>query len=83
MILIIFNSFIFKVGNKVDEPAKRVVPEADVRRFAESLRINYFETSAKENLNVEQVISHKFLKIIRKLNCNKFFVRITLFRLKN
>lgn len=33
-----------------------MVSELEARRFAESLRINYFETSAKENLNVEQVI---------------------------
>uniref|UniRef100_A0A914HBN9 Ras-related protein Rab-35 n=1 Tax=Globodera rostochiensis TaxID=31243 RepID=A0A914HBN9_GLORO len=43
------------VGNKVDEPGRRAVPEAEARRFAESMRINYFETSAKENLNVEQM----------------------------
>jgi len=39
----------------VDEPVRRAVPEAEAKHFANSLNINYFETSAKENLNVEQV----------------------------
>lgn len=43
------------VGNKVDEPVRRAVPEAEAKHFANSLNINYFETSAKENLNVEQM----------------------------
>lgn len=44
------------VGNKVDEPERRVVSAGDARRFADSLHISYFETSAKENINVEQVL---------------------------
>jgi len=43
------------VGNKVDDPSRRAVAEREARHFADSLRINYFETSAKENLNVEQM----------------------------
>ncbi|KAF7629215.1 hypothetical protein Mgra_00009279, partial [Meloidogyne graminicola] len=42
------------VGNKLDEPT-RVVSEVEAKRFADSIKINYFETSAKENLNVEQM----------------------------
>lgn len=43
------------VGNKLDEPTRRVVSETEAKRFADSIKINYFETSAKENLNVEQM----------------------------
>ena len=58
------------VGNKVNEPAApsiieineqvstnplRVVSEVEARNFATSIGIRYLETSAKENLNVEQV----------------------------
>lgn len=43
------------VGNKIDDPDRRVVVESDARRFAETMKIHYFETSAKENLNVEEV----------------------------
>lgn len=43
------------VGNKIDEPVRRVVSEVEARNFATSIGIRYFETSAKENLNVEQM----------------------------
>ncbi len=43
------------VGNKADDPDRRVVVEADARRFADQMGIRFFETSAKENLNIEEV----------------------------
>uniref|UniRef100_A0A0R3RJ33 Ras-related protein Rab-11A n=1 Tax=Elaeophora elaphi TaxID=1147741 RepID=A0A0R3RJ33_9BILA len=43
------------VGNKADDPERRVVLEVDARRFAETMKIPFFETSAKENINVEEV----------------------------
>uniref|UniRef100_A0A8C4PWB4 Uncharacterized protein n=1 Tax=Eptatretus burgeri TaxID=7764 RepID=A0A8C4PWB4_EPTBU len=43
------------VGNKNDEPGKKVVESADAQRFAEQMGIALFETSAKENVNVEEV----------------------------
>jgi len=43
------------VGNKVDEPNRRAVTEIEARNFANSIGIKYFETSAKENVNVEQM----------------------------
>lgn len=43
------------MGNKCDDPDLRVVQEADARRFAENMKINYCETSAKENINVDEV----------------------------
>uniref|UniRef100_A0A914BWX9 Ras-related protein Rab-35 n=1 Tax=Acrobeloides nanus TaxID=290746 RepID=A0A914BWX9_9BILA len=45
------------VGNKVDDPERRVVVDSDAKRFAETIKINYFETSAKENLNVEAMFN--------------------------
>ncbi|VDN23979.1 unnamed protein product [Gongylonema pulchrum] len=45
------------VGNKADDPERRVVLEADARRFAETMRIPFFETSAKENFNVEEMFN--------------------------
>lgn len=45
----------FAVGNKADDPERRVVLEADARRFADTMHIPFFETSAKENVNVEEV----------------------------
>ncbi|MCP9258178.1 Ras-related protein Rab-35 [Dirofilaria immitis] len=45
------------VGNKADDPERRVVLEVDARRFAETMKIPFFETSAKENINVEEMFS--------------------------
>jgi hypothetical protein len=44
------------VGNKADDPA-RVVPMEDASRFAQQSRIEFFETSAKDNIMIEEVSS--------------------------
>lgn len=44
------------VGNKSDvAESKRVVPYAVGKALADEYRIQFFETSAKENVNVEEV----------------------------
>lgn len=43
------------VGNKNDDPNSKVVETTDAQKFAEQMGINLFETSAKENVNVEEV----------------------------
>ena len=43
------------VGNKDDAPERKQVDPADARRFADQMGIQLFETSAKENKNVEEV----------------------------
>lgn len=43
------------MGNKNDDPNSKVVETTDAQKFAEQMGINLFETSAKENLNVEEV----------------------------
>lgn len=47
--------FWFSVGNKNDDPNSKVVETTDAQKFAEQMGINLFETSAKENINVEEV----------------------------
>uniref|UniRef100_A0A182QIU6 Ras-related protein Rab-35 n=1 Tax=Anopheles farauti TaxID=69004 RepID=A0A182QIU6_9DIPT len=55
------------VGNKNDDPTRKVVTTEDAERFANQMEIKLFETSAKDNLNVEdmflaiteQVLRHK------------------------
>lgn len=57
----------FLVGNKDDDPARKVVLTEDAQRFANQMDIKLFETSAKDNKNVEkmflsiteQVLRHK------------------------
>ena len=43
------------VGNKADDPDRKVVLTEDARRFANQMGIQLFETSAKENINVEEM----------------------------
>lgn len=43
------------VGNKNDDPARKQVDTQDAVRFGESMGVRVFETSAKENINVEEV----------------------------
>lgn len=43
------------VGNKCDDPDRRVVIKEDAQRFADQMGIKLYETSAKENLNVEEM----------------------------
>ena len=44
------------VGNKNDCPEKKVVSTEDAQKFSEQIGIELYESSAKENLNVEEVI---------------------------
>ncbi|KAI8442074.1 hypothetical protein MSG28_005713 [Choristoneura fumiferana] len=44
-----------KVGNKNDCPSRKVVVTEDAQRFASQMNIPLFETSAKENINVEEM----------------------------
>lgn len=48
------------MGNKSDDPARRRVDTQDAMRFGESVGVRVFETSAKENINVEEVTSILF-----------------------
>ena len=43
------------VGNKDDDPNRKEVLSEDARKFAAQSGITLFETSAKENVNVEEV----------------------------
>lgn len=43
------------VGNKVDLADQRQVPEADARSYAAESNLLYFESSAKENVNVVEI----------------------------
>ena len=52
----------FIVGNKNDCPEKKIVQTDDAQKFADQIGIQLHETSAKENLNVEEV-SHTYTYI--------------------
>jgi Ras-related protein Rab-35 len=43
------------VGNRTDILEKKVVQTEDAQKLADEIGIQLYETSAKENLNVEEV----------------------------
>ncbi|KAJ6659136.1 hypothetical protein lerEdw1_019439 [Lerista edwardsae] len=45
------------VGNKNDDPERKVVEMDDAYKFAGQMGIQLFETSAKENINVEEMFN--------------------------
>ncbi|KAJ7993227.1 hypothetical protein DPEC_G00270260 [Dallia pectoralis] len=49
------NAQVIMVGNKCDMDEERVVPPEKGRHLAEQLGFEYYEASAKENINVRQV----------------------------
>ncbi|XP_004520407.1 PREDICTED: ras-related protein Rab-35-like [Bactrocera latifrons] len=51
------------VGNKNDDPDRKVVITEDAQRFARQMDIELFETSAKDNIDVEEM----FLAITRQV----------------
>jgi Ras-related protein Rab-35 len=49
------NICFLSVGNKNDCPEKKVVQTEDAQKFADEIGIQLYETSAQENLNVQEV----------------------------
>jgi len=59
------------VGNKNDDASRKVVSTEDAQRFADQMDIQLFETSAKDNINVEEMftaITRMVLRSKRDLN---------------
>ena len=55
------------IGNKCDMECERAVEYSTGKEFADSLNIPFIETSAKENLNVEEAFVLLTAVIVRKL----------------
>ncbi len=47
------------MGNKNDCPEKKVVKTEDATTFSDQIGVELYETSAKENINVEEVRDRK------------------------
>lgn len=54
------------VGNKDDNPERKVVEKEDAMKFAEQMGIQVFETSAKDNKNVEEVFNSITRMVLRQ-----------------
>ncbi len=49
---------IILVGNKIDAVNRRVIPKEESEKVAKEYGLKYFETSAKENINVQETFSY-------------------------
>lgn len=61
---LLWKSFLCLVGNKNDCPEKKVVITEDATNFAQQIGIKMFETSAKDNINVESVSFDKICLLV-------------------
>ncbi|CAH0388857.1 unnamed protein product [Bemisia tabaci] len=79
------------VGNKNDAPESKVVLTEDAQRFANQMGIQLFETSAKDNINVEEmfmaitrlVLRSKKERKERQANANNDIVNLRKSHLKS
>nr|XP_033779782.1 ras-related protein Rab-3D isoform X1 [Geotrypetes seraphini]XP_033779783.1 ras-related protein Rab-3D isoform X1 [Geotrypetes seraphini]XP_033779784.1 ras-related protein Rab-3D isoform X1 [Geotrypetes seraphini]XP_033779785.1 ras-related protein Rab-3D isoform X1 [Geotrypetes seraphini]XP_033779786.1 ras-related protein Rab-3D isoform X1 [Geotrypetes seraphini] len=62
------NAQVILVGNKCDLEDDRVIPTEDGKRLADELGFEFFEASAKENINVKQVFERLVDTICEKMN---------------
>ncbi|KAJ4921520.1 hypothetical protein JOQ06_015411, partial [Pogonophryne albipinna] len=62
------NAQVILVGNKCDLEDDRIVPTEDSLRLAEELGFQFFEASAKDNVNVKQVFERLVDVICEKMN---------------
>jgi len=49
---------IFLCGTKLDKKENRKILFQEAKRFADEMQIQYFETSAMKNLNIEEMFNH-------------------------
>ncbi|XP_062975404.1 ras-related protein Rab-3D [Elgaria multicarinata webbii] len=62
------NAQVILVGNKCDLEDDRVIPTEDSKRLADELGFEFFEASAKDNINVKQVFERLVDIICEKMN---------------
>ena len=55
---------IYLVGNKIDNQNNRVVTNEEAKKLAEEFKLKYYETSAKNNINVDTT----FLDLIKEID---------------
>ncbi|MGH0177832.1 UNVERIFIED_CONTAM: hypothetical protein FKN15_075878 [Acipenser sinensis] len=62
------NAQVILVGNKCDLEDDRVIPAEEGRRLSDELGFEFFEASAKDNINVKQVFERLVDVICEKMN---------------
>ena len=61
------NVLIVLIGNKSDLDGKRVIPKDEGRKFAEDNKIKFYETSALNGNNIEEVFLDASTELMEKL----------------
>lgn len=59
------------VGNKVDCNGQREVPKLQAKKLAESLKIPYIETSAKDDINIQGIFAEVITEVITHPTLNR------------
>ena len=59
---------ILVLGNKIDDDSARVVPKDQAAEWARERNLMYFETSAKDNINVEQAFKELAMEAVQSSN---------------
>ena len=59
------------VGNKTDLNDKRIVSEEDGKNFAEQNGLMFFETSAKDGTNINELFNKATVEIVNRLESGK------------
>jgi len=54
------------VGNKCDLKAERKISQAEAKAYAKENNMNYFDVSAKENLNIDEVFQELMEQVAMK-----------------
>ena len=62
------------IGNKFDLKEKRNVKKEDIEKFCLENNLNYFETSAKENINIKDVFN-KMIELLFEDKSNEEIIR--------
>ena len=55
------------VGNKLDLESERVVSKSEAQKIASEHGMEYFETSAKDNINIQEVMTYIMDKVYENL----------------
>ena len=58
------------VGNKCDLEEDRIVTSQEARKIAEEHGMEYFETSAKNSINIKEMMTHIMDKVYENLYAN-------------
>ena len=61
------DAIIVLVGNKADLTDKRAVSKDEVEKFAKSKALKYFETSVKDNTDINETVDYLLDALIEKL----------------